>query len=89
MGIVIAEIEASFDEKIIIACLRIIGNISSNGDDECEYLLSLGIIPIFHQILRKNKSKFVRRDIIWIYSNLGSGNMIHVNLLLAENNLVK
>lgn len=80
--IVMNLVQNAFNENIVVACLRIIGNLSCGSDQQCGHLLRMGLINSIHKLLM-NKSKVIRRDVCWIYSNIASGNAEQVNELVS------
>ena len=71
------------EEKIIIPCLRIVGNISLESDDLMQIAIDLGCMPALKKIIQSS-SRVLRKDCCWVISNIAAGTPVQLKQLILE-----
>lgn len=60
---------------------RTIGNIVTGNDEQTQYILSLGILSIFHTLLGHSK-KAIRKETLWTISNICAGSIHQIQAVI-------
>ena len=58
--------------SIITPCLKTIGNIASDDDDQTELVIELGLIDALNEIVLHQKA-LIRKEACWVLSNITAG----------------
>lgn len=59
-------------DNLVVACLKIVGNIANGDDRQSGYLLGVGVLDKLEGLLTSSK-KVYRRDACWVLSNITAG----------------
>ena len=61
-------------DNLVVACIKIIGNIANGNDAQSGYLINLGVLDKLEELLYRPK-KVYRRESCWVLSNITAGPM--------------
>ena len=79
------ELLKNASSKVVVPCLRIVGNIVSGDDSQTQSILDCGLLPILTDLLQSPKNT-IRKEVCWIISNITAGTktQIQVNHYLLD-----
>lgn len=58
--------------RVVVPCLRIIGNIVSGDDLQTQAILDCGLLPVLSTLLSSSKDT-IRKEVCWAISNITAG----------------